>query len=141
MCLNSAIVIEDLSRTGEGYVVRIVGEDMLGTENYMSLYYDDDHYRLNQWYKAPEGIIQIDAVSAYPAGFHVFRTLDHALAYKDGADDDEVILKVKWRNLLAEGNQRYDTIGQNNKVTHHVFPCFVVREIKHMKEVARSRRS
>jgi hypothetical protein len=129
MCLSTidfALENESGELVGYGYKVVYVEEDgTYGGTDFLSGLTD------NRWLQAEAPVIHTDDdCKQYLAGFHIFLTAEEARRYV-GSDKDFLVIKVKFKKVLAFGRQsNYD---ENDKPL--LSPCVIANEIKFVQEM------
>lgn len=99
--------------------------------------YYDYEIELNKWLidKTEKTIgTELMGSQSYQAGFHIWATIDGAVANKKFLKDNacnrtQHIYKVKYKKVIADGAQ---APGQSNDIFHR---CFVAKEIMVLEEV------
>ena len=119
-----------------GYKVLSNIHKAFGQQRYRGIIFMDAcmPYELGKWYIASgcNTLLQTDTGNdEYRQGFHIFRTVVSARKYAElnwVKDKDNVIVKVKYKNILAKGYDYVEDKNTKNRVD-------VAREMKLVEEV------
>ena len=125
MCLTTITSIETENVEGQGWKIVYPGECVSENENeFWSEFRFLNHGAMpyNTWIERKGNVIN-SPVGRYPAGFHIFTTKEDAENYQRHSPFRfTIIVKVKYKIILAKGNQTADPLAPPIEL-----PCIVTQ--------------
>jgi len=108
MCLTKITSLEKKNfppkKYGVGYKVVVISSNY---KKFQFLWFRKEK-PFNKWivcYKRPTTKITADDGKQYPAGFHIFKEKKDAIRYLEPYIDNDIVVKVYYRRVVAEGYQ------------------------------------
>ena len=103
MCLNTVTKLKPNNKIIIAWKV-FRNQPYKNCSYYNSIFFNEVKFRVNRWEKDNNKFL-IKVLDPYETGFHSFKTRRGA---RDIRDNDEIIKKVKIRNIIVEGFQHQE---------------------------------